>query len=200
MSDRLHDELTARIVEVLREPMAFGASFDDRVMAAVLRAPRPERPASIDLVAARSARGWATRRRTFRLSPLVGLAAAAGFAAIVSFATLTLARGSGGPTPAPVAQSQEAAEVKLVRFVVAAPSARQVALVGDFNLWDASATPLVRAEQPGVWSVTLELSPGRHAYAFVVDGETWMPDPTAPSAPGDDFGAPSSVVTVGAST
>jgi hypothetical protein len=47
-----------------------------------------------------------------------------------------------------------------------------------------------------MWTVEVPLAPGRHRYAFVVDDETWLPDPTAPRAPGADFGAPSSVVTV----
>ena len=41
------------------------------------------------------------------------------------------------------------------------------------------------------------LPPGRYAYAFLVDGQRWIADPAAPPAVGDDFGRPSSVVTVG---
>jgi hypothetical protein len=45
--------------------------------------------------------------------------------------------------------------------------------------------------------VDVPLAPGRHLYAFVVDGTRWTPDPNAPLAPGDDFGAPNSVIMVG---
>jgi 1,4-alpha-glucan branching enzyme len=48
----------------------------------------------------------------------------------------------------------------------------------------------------GVWTIEMPLAPGRHRYAFVVDGGQWLPDPAAPRAAGDDFGTPSSVVTV----
>jgi hypothetical protein len=47
-----------------------------------------------------------------------------------------------------------------------------------------------------VWTVKLLLPNGRHRYAFVVDDSTWAADPAAPPAAGDDFGMPSSVVTV----
>jgi 1,4-alpha-glucan branching enzyme len=87
--------------------------------------------------------------------------------------------------------------VTLVQFVLVAPDARRVALVGDFNDWDPAATPL-RASAGGAWSAAVQLSPGRHRYAFVVDGVRWLADPAAPPAPDDDFGTPGSVVTVGA--
>jgi len=85
-----------------------------------------------------------------------------------------------------------------VQFVLVAPSAKSVALVGDFNDWDAATTPLVRSAA-GVWSGTVTLAPGRHLYAFVVDGTRWVADPAAPQALGDDFGTPNSVITVGGS-
>jgi len=61
----------------------------------------------------------------------------------------------------------------------------------------ASATPLHTAAAGGLWAVTVPLAPGRYRYAFVVDGKRWQPDPSAPPAPDDEFGSPSSVVTVG---
>ena len=86
---------------------------------------------------------------------------------------------------------------RIVQFVLVAPSASRVALVGDFNNWDAAATPLREASAEGVWSVTLPLTPGRHIYAFVVDDSKWVPDPSAARAPEDDFGVPNSVIVVG---
>jgi len=43
------------------------------------------------------------------------------------------------------------------------------------------------------------LAPGRYRYAFLVDGSRWLADPAAPRARDDEFGTPSSVVTVGGS-
>jgi 1,4-alpha-glucan branching enzyme len=83
-----------------------------------------------------------------------------------------------------------------VQFVVVAPGAGSVALVGDFNDWDSTATPMHATRNGGLWSITLPLAPGRYRYAFLVNGSRWLPDPAAPRAQ-DDFDAPSSVVTVG---
>ena len=67
-----------------------------------------------------------------------------------------------------------------VRFVFAAPGAAHVAVVGDFNQWNASATPLRRLSD-GTWIVDVTIDPGRYAYAFVVDGKVEV-DPAAPRA------------------
>jgi 1,4-alpha-glucan branching enzyme len=83
-----------------------------------------------------------------------------------------------------------------VRFAVQAPGARRVAVVGDFNRWDPAATPLAPAGA-GAWAVEVSLAPGRHAYAFVVDGERWVLDPAAPSERDPDFGRARSVTVVG---
>ena len=41
-------------------------------------------------------------------------------------------------------------ECGMHRFVVWAPNAREVSVVGDFNGWDGSASPMTRRED-GVW-------------------------------------------------
>jgi hypothetical protein len=90
---------------------------------------------------------------------------------------------------------------RVVQFVLVAPTAHRVSLVGDFNGWDVGSTPLHRisgGQRDDMWVVEIQLAPGRHAYAFVVDDSTWMADPRAARAPGNDFGAPSSVIVVGA--
>lgn len=93
-----------------------------------------------------------------------------------------------------------AAGVEEVQFVLVAPGASRVALVGDFNDWDPDTTPLRRAGDGHMWTVELPLAPGRHTYAFVVDGNRWVQDESAPLAPEDDFGVRNSVVLVGAGT
>ena len=64
------------------------------------------------------------------------------------------------------------------QFVFEAPAAQSVALVGDFNGWVPTAAPLVRLRS-GVWTVTVPLMPGRHVYAFLVDGARLEADPRA---------------------
>jgi len=86
-----------------------------------------------------------------------------------------------------------------VQFALPVPAAHEVVLVGDFNHWDTHATPLRRMTN-GTWQTTVRLKPGAHVYSFVVDGTRWVPDPAAPLAPGTDFGAPNSLVTVAPGT
>jgi 1,4-alpha-glucan branching enzyme len=86
---------------------------------------------------------------------------------------------------------------RVVEFVLVAPGASSVAVVGDFNDWDAGASPMRRAADGETWSATVPLTAGHHTYAFVVDGTRWLADPVAPLASGDGFGTPSSVILVG---
>ena len=80
-----------------------------------------------------------------------------------------------------------------VRFDLHLPSnARAVAIVGDFNGWNQSATPMARTD--GTWSAKVPLAPGRHVYAFVVDGKKWVVDPLAPRVPDDGYGPANAVV------
>jgi 1,4-alpha-glucan branching enzyme len=72
-----------------------------------------------------------------------------------------------------------------------------VALVGSFNEWNPISTPLTR-DASGKWVVAVQLTPRRHVYAFVVDGDVTA-DPEAPRAADADFGSSNSVVLVGRS-
>ena len=99
--------------------------------------------------------------------------------------------------PTVVETSTSPASLRPVQFMFVAPSANRVALVGEFNDWDPAATPMLRAPG-GAWHVVLPLNTGRHVYAFVVDGTSWVADPQAPLAPERWFGAGNSVLLVGA--
>lgn len=176
-TDHELDALLQRAAQALRQPIQPTPGFDARVMEAV----RAERAGITH---------WLVRSRAISLSPLGALAAAALLVAGAVVATRAVVRSDA---PAPVATATPAAQT--VRFVIAAPGARSVALVGSFNDWDPGATPLQPAPSGGVWTVAVPLAPGRHEYAFVVDGVRWLADPTAPSA-APDFGPPNSVVTV----
>jgi len=93
-------------------------------------------------------------------------------------------RDASAPVPVPV------------QFTLRDVRASQVALVGDFNGWSQDATLLERGTEAGTWSVTVPLAQGRHVYAFVVDGKTWMTDPRAQTTRDLDFGRANSVLIV----
>ena len=85
-----------------------------------------------------------------------------------------------------------------VRFEFILPAgAEAVALVGDFNGWDTHATPMRREGSGRTWSAQIPLEPGRHEYAFVVDGQRWVVDPLAPQVPDAGFGPTNAVVVDG---
>lgn len=170
------DELIARVADELRRPVRLNPGLDARVMAEVR-------------AHARRRHIWLLRPIAVSVTPLGVLARAAALAAIVVGATLAALelRTAPGVTAAP----------RAVPFVLYAPDAGAVALVGDFNDWDTTATPLRATSSAGTWVVTVPLAPGRYRYAFVIDGTRWLADPGAPRAPDDDFGTPSSVLTVG---
>ena len=83
-----------------------------------------------------------------------------------------------------------------VPFVLRLPDARRISLVGDFNGWSPTANPLTRTAN-GVWTVEVSLTPGRHAYGFVVDDTLWVRDPRADIERDEDYGRDHSVVVVG---
>lgn len=101
-----------------------------------------------------------------------------------------------GEFPIPVTPASDPrAGAVATQFVFEAPAAQSVALVGDFNGWVPTAAPLVRLPS-GVWTVTVPLMPGRHVYAFLVDGVRLESDPRAAAVVDADYGRLSSVVMV----
>lgn len=100
------------------------------------------------------------------------------------------------PTNEPIVSGRTSEEEGgTVRFEFTLPAtARAVSLVGDFNGWDAGVTPMVRDRSGRTWSARIPLEPGRHEYAFVVDGQRWVVDPLAPQVPDAGFGPTNAVV------
>lgn len=186
MPEPADDGLLERVVAELRVPDSVDLKLDARIMAAVRVAPHPVAPGPV-------ARLWHWLRepRLVRLSPLSGLAAAAALFGVLWIGTRLLE----SPRPSIPALTGTPATYP-VEFVLTAPAATSVVVVGDFNDWDPAATPLTTAGR-GVWTATVTLPAGRHRYAFLLDGTRWITDPTAPPAADDDFDTPNSVVTVG---
>jgi hypothetical protein len=184
------DELIERAADALRRPVRIDPAVDARVMATVHALPRHR---------ATPGRGWwswLTQSRTIRVSPLGALAAAAAVIVAAVLVVPRVAPDAPGAIDGVARASVTSDSARVVQFVFIAPTARSVSLVGDFNSWEMDATPLSAGPNRGVWTVELRLPNGRHRYAFVVDDSTWAADPAAPPAAGDDFGMPSSVVTV----
>ncbi len=82
-----------------------------------------------------------------------------------------------------------------VQFVVDAPTAETVHLVGDFTEWRPNVA-LEDEDGDGVWSGRVPLRPGVHEYMFVIDGADWVTDPNAAGYQDDGFGQRNAIVAV----
>lgn len=86
----------------------------------------------------------------------------------------------------------------LVRVTFALPStmwAERVNLVGEFNDWDTTATPLTHNRSDADWKATLELQPGRrYRFRYLVDGAEWLNDWRADDHVENPYGSYDSVV------
>jgi hypothetical protein len=164
------EDLIDRIAAELRTPIPMTGAQVDRIMASV----------RADAATTRRPARW-RRSMPWVWGGLASLTVAAGLLLVMPRTALTPVRPSVGAT---------------VEFALNAETARQVTVVGDFNHWDVHATPLRRTTSGSRWRTAVPLTPGRHIYAFVVDGVRWIPDPAAPRAVDDDFGSPNSVLTV----
>lgn len=116
----------------------------------------------------------------------------------VGVALMVLVTGGSilGRDTAPVVagvQATATAQHVLVQFRLDAPDAREVALAGDFTEWQPMYS--LRRTARGAWTVVAPLAPGIHDYAFIIDGERWVPDPMAPAVD-DGFGGLNSRVAV----
>jgi len=75
-----------------------------------------------------------------------------------------------------------------------AAEASSAYLVGDFNNWDESATPMTKLKN-GTFKVTLELEPGRdYKFRYLVNGDQWHNDWDADRYEPNPFSGDNSVV------
>jgi len=123
---------------------------------------------------------WAPRE--FSIRPAYALAAAACVAIIL----VVYVR----PLPSNVPQLAAAVDDPqlFVQFRLDTAASR-VQLAGTFTNWEPRYD--LRESAPGIWTITVPLKQGVHDYSFVVDGQRWVPDPSAPQI-GDGFGGTNS--------
>ncbi|HIC96634.1 TPA: hypothetical protein EYP12_08450 [Candidatus Bipolaricaulota bacterium] len=109
---------------------------------------------------------WSSLLNPVQRRPAVALATTAAiFLAVGLFLGVQFA----GPALPPI-------EGEGVWFIVAYPEAKSVTIAGDFSNW--TDIPLKRGKD-GIWTIRLDLKPGRYEYAFKIDGKKWVPDPRA---------------------
>ncbi|HEX7018643.1 MAG TPA: hypothetical protein VF159_01425 [Gemmatimonadaceae bacterium] len=203
MIDDKRDPVLDAVVSELRRTDAVNPAVVSRVVRAAVDA-RDEDWRDDLAPAPRFANRW-------RLAAVVLLSTAAGVAGfMLRGAAASRAQGSAaavataaavpreanGPMTAVSASDLESMAVP-TQFVLESRAAHRVALVGDFNGWNPSQTPMARHDGSGLWATTIPVAPGRHLYAFMIDDSLFTLDPRKPAAKDRDIGATASVIIVG---
>lgn len=80
------------------------------------------------------------------------------------------------------------------RFVLFEPTAAQVELAGSFTDWQrVSMQPIGKS---GYWELNLKVPSGEHRFAYILDGEHRIADPTLSASETDDLGGHNSILSV----
>lgn len=200
VSEHELDPFIEEIAGELKRPVRFDSSFESRVMAAL-------DPSAASLpMNSKPSTPWLLRPRPFYVSPLAGLAVAAGLVAVITMSVLRTApvqlANQITPDSALVLPSNTVLPVSNGRApaLYAAPftyidrNAKSVAVVGSFNDWDATKNVLKQTND-SVWSANILLGAGRYEYQLVVDGK-WIADPSSQQSSNSEFGAANSVLIV----
>ncbi len=77
----------------------------------------------------------------------------------------------------------------------AAPKADTVTIVGDFNGWDRTSTPM-KSHKNGTYTVTLDLQKGEYRFRYLINGIKWENDWYADRYLPNAFGCDDSVVII----
>jgi len=81
-----------------------------------------------------------------------------------------------------------------VIFSLADDQARSVYLIGSFNGWKPEGYEMKRDDRSSRWIVQIDLPPGEHEYAFLIDDKQAISDPRAIFYKMDGFGSRNSVI------
>lgn len=79
--------------------------------------------------------------------------------------------------------------------VEAAPAAKKVEIVGDFNNWDTKKGIKMTKQKNGLFKAIVELEAGKeYQFRYLIDGETWENDWEADAYAPTPYGEDNSVV------
>ena len=200
MSEHESDPFIEEIAGELKRPVRFDSSFESRVMSAI-------DPSIVSSGKQRKPTPWLLRPRTFYVSPLAGMAVAAGLVAVITMSALQTVPNKG-VEPTVLATADEptlsdpiVTDVSNSSTMYAAPftyvdrNAKSVSVVGSFNGWDSTRNVLAKSSD-SVWNTNIMLAPGRYEYQLMVDGKL-IGDPNAQRTAKSDFGEANSVMIVG---
>jgi hypothetical protein len=78
------------------------------------------------------------------------------------------------------------------RFVIYKPDVNNVEISGSFTDWQV--LPLKKVGSTGYWEIELDVPKGEHRYAFILEKEQRIADPTVFAREMDDFGGENSIL------
>lgn len=181
-----HDPSTDRLIGLL-------AALPDEAPPAGLAAGVMRRIQPLRLSLWRRALHWMISPLTVvALRPLTVGAAALAVAGLLWVATTRHAAVDGPALPIAASRDQG----RLVTFRLEWPEAQKVTVIGSFNHWRPDGHPMQRSLPDGAWQIGIQLPPGIHAYAFVVDDEKIVADPHSLWEQDDGFGHRNSMLSV----
>jgi 1,4-alpha-glucan branching enzyme len=95
-------------------------------------------------------------------------------------------------------KKEPASKKGFIRVTFELPSnmwAERVNLVGEFNDWDTTATPMKRDRSDANWKAILELETGKsYCFRYLIDGKEWQNDWHADHHEENPYGSYDSVV------
>jgi hypothetical protein len=193
-------------------PINGGDTPDDAELAARVARFYQATPGSTAAMAARCARYVLDHAALTAAPPSVfrrprvwatGLAAVAAVLLVMFGLPVSITPKAAAPvetTPVASASTTPVDNGLAIQFELHLPKdAAKVSVVGDFNGWDTTATPMEQERGKGAWSAKVTLLPGRHVYAYIVNGERWIVDPLAPQVSDADYGPANALVVEGGS-
>jgi 1,4-alpha-glucan branching enzyme len=86
-------------------------------------------------------------------------------------------------------------KTRKVTFQLNVEQAEKIAVVGDFNNWDSSATPMKFNKRAGVWKADVTVPAGVYQFRYLVNDSEWVNDDEAPVVP-NPFGTVNSIAEV----
>jgi cellulose biosynthesis protein BcsQ len=81
------------------------------------------------------------------------------------------------------------------QFIIHAPEAADVKIVGSFNNWIPADASIMERQEDGTWTKNFFLAPGSYQYKFVVDG-VWVEDNTNSKCADNSYGGKNSVIEI----
>jgi chromosome partitioning protein len=90
----------------------------------------------------------------------------------------------------------ELPKLSKMNFIVNAPDAKEVFIVGDFNNWQMNESSRMEKVND-TWQKSLQLDPGNYRYRFVIDGQ-WTEDSLNPKKSRNPYGEMDSLLDLSA--